>query len=187
MIHILRPEKGKFLVSEPFMLDPNFKRAVVLLTEHNSEGSVGFVLNQALNLYLNDVMPDDFPKFEAKLYAGGPVGTDTLHYLHRLGDLLPDSLEIAPGIYWGGDFDQLQELLKENKIRPEDIRFFLGYSGWDAGQLDTELKDNSWLIAMATVESAFSEDAEELWKNVVKGMGQRYQHIANFPENPSWN
>lgn len=180
-------QSGSLLISEPFMLDPNFKRSVVLLTEHSDAGSIGFVLNQRSDVVLNDIIPDcwdsTFPVF-----IGGPVGNDTLHFIHCCYDKLMSGIEIKDGVYWGGDFERLKFLINSNQVHPHEIRFFVGYSGWGEEQLETELEQNSWLIANTyRVEALFAEDEENLWKEVVIGLGPKYAHIANFPENPMWN
>src|SRR4051812_40076623 len=93
---------GRLLLSEPFMFDENFKRTVVLVCEHNDDnGTVGLILNKPIELGLNDIV-EDFPLFDSKVFLGGPVGTDTLQFLHSLGDKIEDSLQLGEGLYWGG-------------------------------------------------------------------------------------
>ena len=180
-------QSGSLLVSEPFMLDPNFKRSVVLLTEHSAAGSIGFVLNQRTDLLLNDVISEcwdcTFP-----IFIGGPVANDTLHFIHRCYDKLLGGIEIKDGVYWGADFERLKLLINSNEIRSNEVRFFIGYSGWGEEQLETELEQNSWLISNNySAEALFAEDGENLWKEIVISLGPKYAHIVNFPENPMWN
>jgi putative transcriptional regulator len=186
MINQGHPQSGSLLVSEPFMLDPNFKRSVVLLTEHSTAGSVGFVLNQRSDFILSDIIPEcydcSFP-----VYVGGPVGNDTLHFIHRSYDKLQGGIQIKDGLYWGADFETLKELININQIHPQEIRFFVGYSGWGEVQLANELEQNSWLVSNKFSLDALFGDEENLWKEVVIGLGPKYAHIANFPENPMWN
>ncbi|MBU6343168.1 MAG: YqgE/AlgH family protein, partial [Bacteroidetes bacterium] len=137
---------GQALLAEPFMLDPYFKRAVVLLCEHHDQGSVGFVLNKSIDMKVNDLM-QDFPAFEAGVFYGGPVQTDTLHYVHNVGDLLEDSVKVTNGVWWGGNFDKLKFLINMSMITPENIRFFVGYAGWSGGQLEDEMESGSWVTA----------------------------------------
>lgn len=186
MLSKLTPEAGKILISEPFMLDPNFRRSVVFLVEHGEDGTVGFVLNQATELSVSDVM-ERFPFFDSKLYLGGPVETDTLHYIHTLGDVLEGSRLISNSIYWGGDFDTLKTMINEGIAKPEAVRFFLGYSGWSPGQLDEELQQNSWIVSNANSERIFDDQYKDFWKDTIRELGNKYAHIANFPENPMWN
>ena len=144
------PEKGKILISEPFLPDTFFNRSIVYLTDHTEQGSVGFILNKKLDLKICDAI-EGFEDWEETLNMGGPVAPDTLHYLHNLGKIIPKSIQIDKNIFWGGELDVIRELIKMGKITGSQIRFFLGYSGWSAGQLERELKDNSWVIA--TVKS----------------------------------
>lgn len=187
MINTLQPERGKILLSEPFMLDPNFRRSVILLVEHDENGSVGFVLNQPGNFKLNDILQQPFEHFDADVYVGGPVEQDTLFFLHTVGDVMEESHEIFPGLYWGGNFETLKILIEQKEVQPDQIRFFIGYSGWDQGQLDKELKENSWLVSPGDSTTALSIDFKNLWQNTLKAMGKRYSHIANFTEHFYWN
>lgn len=168
------------------MLDPNFKRSVILLTDHNPEGTVGYILNQKSGYLLKDVLPDCDTEFP--VYLGGPVGNDTIHFIHNCYDRMNSGMEIGGGLYWGGNFETLKLLLKNRQVDEFEIKFFLGYSGWTAGQLDTELEQNSWLVSNSyPSQVVFVGDEENLWKEIVIGLGPKYAHIANFPGNPMWN
>ena len=125
-------QSGVVLLAEPFMLDRYFRRSAILLCEHNEEGSIGFIMNRPLDLNIDGLI-QDFPEFEAEVFYGGPVGNDTIHYIHNLGDLLEDSVKISSGVYWGGDFDKLKFLISSEMVQPHNIRFFMGYSGWSPG------------------------------------------------------
>lgn len=169
------------------MADPNFKRTVVLLVQHNDEdGALGFVLTRTAPMTLEDVI-EGFEGFVAPLYVGGPVQMDTLHYLHSLGDELPGSVEVAPGLYWGGDFDTLKELVGAGLVQPEQFKFFLGYSGWSPGQLAEEMEDNSWIVHPAKDRYIFKTTPDNLWKTVLQDKGGDYAMMVNFPENPILN
>jgi len=181
----IEPQKGRVLISEPFMMDHYFKRSVVYLTEHNPEGTVGFMLNKSLDVEINQVLVD-FPKIDAPVYLGGPVQPQNLFYLHTKGDLLADAVKVEDGVYWNGNFEQLKEAIKQKLITKDDIRFFLGYSGWDAEQLRIELKENSWFVKAVPQKKLFSKP-EDLWKLIVKDSGSRISPMAEFPEDPQWN
>jgi len=181
-----KPTRGKILLSEPFMLDPNFRRSVILLCQHDKEGSFGFILNRQLDLKLSDVLPE-YAYFQAPIYYGGPVEPDTLNYLHNLGDELKNSEKIADGVYWGGSFETLKILLAQQKVEPHQIRFFLGYSGWGEHQIEEELDQNSWIVTQSQSSDIFNPDQEKLWGNILKDMGGDYRSIASYPENPDWN
>lgn len=181
------PGKGKILISEPFLLDPNFKRTIILLTEHGENGSLGFVLNKPTEHYVHSLV-EDFHEFDAKVFYGGPVQLNMLQFIYRSDySLIDNSTEILPGLYWGGSFDILKTMIKAGSLNPNDFRFFLGYSGWEEEQLDDELKINSWIVADTTIESIFSDEPDKLWRDTLKGMGKKFAILASFPENPSVN
>lgn len=187
MLNQVPPKTGSLLISEPFMMDPNFKRSVVLLSEHTDEGTVGYVLNQKSDFLVKDLVPD-FEGADYPVYVGGPVGNDTLHFIHRCYDRMNSGTEIAHGIYWGGNFETLKLLINGGQVREDEVMFFVGYSGWDVGQLDTELEQNSWLVTNNyNPDLLFDDEEENLWKDIVIGLGPKYAHIVNFPENPLWN
>lgn len=184
-----KPKQGKLLLSEPFSTDPNFKRTVVLLASHTEEGSVGFVLNRSMQLNLEQIA-DEFKGCGFPVWDGGPVQRDSLFYIHTLGDVIPESIPIIGDLFWSGNFETVQALIKGNKIKENEIRLFIGYSGWSAKQLENEIKHNSWLVAPAKTElvmSAGKGTDQKLWQDVIKSMGKNYSILANFPENPMWN
>jgi len=180
----IRPQKGKVLISQPLMMDGCFRRSVVLLTEYSEKGAIGYVLNKPLLITIDD-LTDDFPAGESQLSIGGPVATNTLHFLHTFRNI-PDAVEIVNGIYWGGNMETIYQLLDMSVMKPEDIRFFLGYSGWSKGQLDDELKNNSWLVGDIRA-SQIIQPSRDLWQKSVKSMGEPYHVWASFPENPGYN
>lgn len=179
-------DNGIVLLAEPFMLDRHFRRSAVLLCEHNEEGSIGFIMNRPLNLSVSGLI-QDFPDFDAEVFYGGPVQTDTIHYVHNLGELLEDSVKVTEGVYWGGDFEKLKFLISTHLVKMENIRFFIGYSGWSPGQLAEEMKIGSWMMAEMFANYIFKSDAEELWKEVMSNQGGNYSILAQMPEHLSWN
>ena len=181
----LPPAVGNILVAEPFMKDDYFKRAVIYICENNDNGTVGFILNAKLELNLTDVLDGEIA-FDSPLYMGGPVEAQSLFFIHQCADL-KGALLINNGIYWSGDFEQLKEFMLLGKIRSNEIRFFLGYSGWDKTQLKNELKSENWLIGGIEKINIFSRNNNNLWKNSLMGMGQQQALMANFPNNPSLN
>jgi len=179
-------KSGKVLLAEPFMMDSNFKRSAVLLCEHNQEGSIGFILNKPLNINVNDLV-EDFPEIKAEFFFGGPVQTDTLHYIHNVGDLLEDSVKIRDGVYWGGDFEKLKFLISSKLILPKNIRFFVGYSGWSEGQLVDELTYGSWVLAEMDSNYVFKSKPDQLWPQIMRNKGNPFSVIATMPELVSMN
>lgn len=181
----VEPLRGRVLVAEPFLQDTYFKRSLVLLTEYTPDGSIGFVLNKTLDVAINEVI-EDFPAFDATVGIGGPVSTNTIHYLHTLGDIIPNSEHVFGNIYWGGDFDIIKEMIIAQEIHSSQIRFFLGYSGWQAGQLETELKSNSWLVTEVKPNNIMVHNTN-IWKETMVTLGEKYKIWSNFPENPGLN
>lgn len=179
-------EKGRILISEPFLSDNYFRRSIVYLTEHNEKGSLGFVLNKPLELHINEII-EDFPKSDFSISVGGPVGNNTVHFLHTLGERIPESVAVADGIYWGGDFETIKEQIAMKAIRPFELRFFLGYSGWSAEQLEGELKENAWLVGQISPRMVMEEVGSEFWSNILARYKNKYRAWANFPEDPGLN
>src|SRR6056300_1204169 len=146
-----KPKKGNLLIAEPAIIgDVSFNRSIVLLADHSHEGSIGFILNKPLEYNISDLIPEIEATF--KVYNGGPVEQDNLYFIHKVPQLIPDSIEISLGIYWGGDFSVVAELIKDRTIKETDIKFFLGYSGWETDQLENELKANSWVVTKNVYE-----------------------------------
>src|SRR5690554_2464694 len=182
-----QPFKGKLLISDPSSLvDSVFGRSVILLAEHNPKGSVGFILNKPLNITLQDIVPDVLSNF--RIYNGGPVEQDNLYFIHTVPELIPDSIKISEGIYWGGDFDTILDLLKEDRLKKHQIRFFLGYSGWESNQLEQELELSSWVVTQNKHNGSIIEKTNvNFWREKMIELGGDYLLWSNAPENPSAN
>ncbi|KAB1158366.1 YqgE/AlgH family protein [Tenacibaculum aiptasiae] len=182
----LKPERGRLLIAEPAILnDSSFKRAIILLTEHTESSSVGFILNRPLNYTLNDLVPEIDCDFT--VYQGGPVEQDNLYFIHKVPHLIPNSIEVANGIFWGGNFELLKELLNNNLLEPTDIRFFLGYSGWGVNQLEDELYSNSWFVSENDYRNILSTNNETFWKDQLLQKGGKYKIWANAPSDVQMN
>jgi putative transcriptional regulator len=181
-----RPKSGCLLIPDAFLPDPNFSRSVVLLVEHNEDGSLGFVLNKASGYTLEQLVHN--MACNAPVWTGGPVQPETLHWLHRYQQL-EGAVEISNGIYWGGDYEQLKTGLQNGNFRQEDLRFFHAYSGWAAGQLENELAEGSWIISEASAAVVFNplKSEQQLWKTLMKALGGEYALLANAPEKPWLN
>jgi putative transcriptional regulator len=182
----IKPAKGRLLIAEPGISEMYFKRSVVLITEHNDEGTIGFVLNKPVDLKLHDALVD-FDGFSNDLYLGGPVSKSNLFYIHTLGEKIEGARKILNGLYWGGEFEMIKDLIKSKQAHPSEIKFFIGYSGWDAGQLEAELEVNSWVVAPTNSEEIMTLKTDEIWGQVLKGMGRDIALLAYFPENPLLN
>lgn len=182
-----QPAKGRLLVSDPsILIDSVFSRSVILLAEHNLKGSVGFILNKPLDITLQDIVPE--APSNLRVYNGGPVEQDNLYFIHTVPDLIPNSLEIAQGVFWGGDFETLFNLLKDRQIPSNSIRFFLGYSGWDFEQLQNELNEKAWLCIENNFKNLILEKTHSvMWKELLAQLGDEFLIWINAPENPVMN
>ncbi len=187
MLNSVTAATGRLLISEPFMMDPNFKRSVILLTEYADAGAIGFILNHQSEYLLGDILPD-ISYSEMPVYVGGPVAANTLHFIHCVPEKIEGGIEICDGIFWGGDFEMVKQLAADYQLDETEIKFFMGYSGWTENQLNDELKENSWIVAeKCSADTIFAKTEQNMWKEVVISLGQRFAHIANFPENPQLN
>src|SRR5690606_4414837 len=163
MFNTSDPQKGSILLAEPFMLDYNFDRSVILLCEHDiEEGTMGLVLNHRSNLLLSDVIneieSDFFP-----LYIGGPVNTEAMFFIHRIPNLIHEGIKLVDDIFFGGNFNDVITLINNGSIEPFDIKFFLGYAGWSTDQLKSEIENNSWAVHNKfPTELLLLEDGEDL-------------------------
>ena len=161
---------GSVLIAEPSIIgDSSFHRSVVMIANHDDEGSVGFILNKPLSYTLSDIIPSIVSEF--RIFNGGPVEQDNLYFIHNVPDLVPNSVEIVNGIYWGGDFELVTKLIEENVINEDNVKFFLGYSGWGKEQLSDELYTNSWAVSEASIKGIISVPSLDLWKNQMMALG----------------
>lgn len=184
----LLPAQGSILISEPFLQDAYFQRSVVLLVEHNTQGSMGFVLNKKTDLIVNTFFPEleEYP--EIPIYLGGPVSANRLFFIHSLGDLIvPDSVKIKDRLYFDGDFEALKRYIQNGHSIEGKVKFFLGYSGWTEGQLGNEISKNSWVVSHAAKENVLLADGESFWKNSLEQLGSNYEAWTKYPKDPYLN
>ena len=177
---------GILLISPPVQVDFIFRRAVILLCEHSETGSFGLILNRSLALVMEQLF-EDLPGFAEEVGCGGPVQPETLHFIHRTPETIPDGIEILPGVFWGGDFEKVKAGINEESIDPNDIRFFLGYAGWSAGQLAEEVERGGWILANSDEDTVFDTAEGAIWRQSLKQLGGSYAILANYPEHPSLN
>ncbi len=182
----LKPLPGRLLVAEPYLHDSHFKRAVVLLVEHNEKGSVGFILNKPLEFNVADAI-NNFPAFDSKACYGGPVHGDQLYFVHTLGTKIKDSIPIGNGLFWLGNFEEVKLLILANLIDSSQIIFFVGYAGWEVGQLEKEILEKSWFVSNSDHALIFKTDSSAMWTETVKKMGKSFAQMVNFPKDPSMN
>ena len=178
---------GDFLIATPTVLgDFNFQRSGILMVDSKASGSVGFIINKKLEYSLDDLMENIKTPFP--VYFGGPVEQDNLFFVHTLGVLVPGSVQIQEGLFWSGDYEAVINLIESRKISPNQIRFFLGYSGWSEGQLESEIEENSWVVVKGLkTHDWMGNPPENFWKNQMRALGGKYLIWSNAPENPMSN
>jgi putative transcriptional regulator len=179
------PGSGKILLSDPFLDEDYFRRSVVLICNHNDDGTFGFVLNNYIDLDLHSV-DENFPDLDVKISIGGPVETDSLFYIHEFQNV-KDSFEIIGGLFFGGDYNDLIDTIAKSDNK-NAVRFFLGYSGWAPQQLDEEIATHSWIVAEnISKHELLDTQNQDLWKFFMEKQGGRFKTIANSPLNPNNN
>jgi putative transcriptional regulator len=184
-VHI---SKGSFLIATPYLRDPNFRQAVILICEHGEGGSLGLVVNQRTEQHIMDVLPQTTGLHERAglVYSGGPVQKDNLLILHRLSRIVPESQPIFDGVCLGGDLTTLEELSAD--AEPGDlVRVYMGYAGWAAGQLQLELATGSWIVLPADMKLVFARDPQNVWRRVIRAMGGNFALYATMPPDPASN
>ncbi|MEA1873548.1 MAG: YqgE/AlgH family protein [Bacteroidota bacterium] len=181
----LSPEKGRALIAEPILPDIIFSRSVIFLVDDADNKHTGLILNKESGVTVGSVI-NAFEGKDFPLFLGGPVDTETVHFLHTYGKIIPNAIHIKGNVYWGGDFDAVVEMLDANVLDQNKISFFLGYSGWTEGQLSEELENDSWLVCNVPDSFVFS-DPKHLWKYSLTYVDKKYEIWKNFPENPELN
>jgi putative transcriptional regulator len=185
----LLPARGTFLVASPRLLDPNFMHAVVLLCDHGPQGSYGVIVNRKGEITLSD-LGSDAPLLKRRddpVWFGGPVGVEQLQVLHGLGDTVPGSLDVLPGVRLGGDPTVLNRALGADGAESPATKFIVGYSGWGAKQLEGELREGAWVVCPASDRFVFDDEPSTLWRRVLRARGGPYAQLADIPPDPSWN
>jgi len=181
----ISPLKGRIIISEPFLPGNYFSRSTVLLVDYSPNGAVGFILNKPFEKPINELF-EDFPEYTSEVFVGGPVGNDSLFYIHTLGNKIKGSIKVKDELYWGGDFEDLKSVIASGIAQPGQIKFFVGYSGWSAGQLDDEITANSWLVTEADIKQIMKSN-QDFWLESVMNAGGHYKTWRNFPEDPNSN
>ncbi|MBR4440508.1 MAG: YqgE/AlgH family protein [Bacteroidales bacterium] len=181
----LQPGAGKILISKPFSGEAYFDKSVVYIAKHDEEGSVGFILNKPVLTDINIIK--HIQNYSWNLWFGGPVQSEFIYFIHTAGkELVPGCLPIAEGIFWGGDFNLVTKLIEKGKISEKSIRFFLGYSGWEKGQLEKEINEKFWIVGKLDTSIIMDTEADT-WKEAVKNLGGRYRVWENLPPDPLLN
>ncbi len=183
------PSRGSLLVAKPTVEDFCFKRSVTVLVDHDEEGSMGVMVNKPTRFTLNEIMPDLECNAQIPLYLGGPVGTNQLFFVHTLGkEAIPDSEQLAPGLFFGGNFDLMKLFLANGHDINEKVKFMVGYSGWTSGQLDNEVNRHDWAVLKGDIaQLVMSDDNETIWHKAVERFGDQYRLWKAWPDDVSLN
>jgi putative transcriptional regulator len=179
--------EGCVLLSDPFTQDPYFSRSAILLCRHNKKETFGFVLTNYIEIDLNK-LDENMPEIITKISFGGPVEKDNLFYIHTFGKEIEGAEKIMDTLYFGGDYEMLFELIKAEPKRINQVRFFIGYAGWDFEQLNNEMKDHSWIaVTNISEKEILSTSSDHFWKDCMTKQGSKFEMISNFPLNPNEN
>jgi putative transcriptional regulator len=174
--------RGSLLIAAPQLIDPNFRRTVVLVAEHTDEGAMGVILNRPSGMSVADAAPDLEPLVggEAAIFAGGPVQPTAglvLAEVVEAGEPIFGEVCLLPGLA------ELADVIDSS----DRLRVFAGYAGWGAGQLDEELGREDWIVEPARADDVFAEEPEALWASVLMRKGGQYALLARMPDDPSLN
>ena len=182
------PTQGSLLISAPFLKDYHFARSVILMVEHNEEGSMGIVLNKNYRVVMNvnDLVPELGMVNPIPLYNGGPISRDTLFYIHTLSHL-KGALPLPNGLYVNGDFEALKKYILDGGPTKGIVRFFTGYAGWMPGQLMHEIEENTWIVNNGSKMNILDMYLRDLWQEGLSEMGGKYTVWSRFPKYPIMN
>ena len=182
-------EKGSLLIANPVLPDPNFSRTVILLCDHDEQGSFGLVINRSTQLKAPDLFLNIniLKSYNEKIYLGGPVSQSMVFFLCRSPSAAGKLDEVCSGVYLGSNLETLESLYASLENPEQDIRFYLGYSGWSGGQLAEEMEQNSWLVQRANEQFIFLDSESSIWPKAVNSLGEKYQYLTKAPVNPQWN
>ena len=186
----LQVDPGTFLAAWPDLQDPSFMHAVLLMCQHSEEGAYGLVVNRPAGVPIRTLMPEHpiLGQSEFPIFLGGPVDHTTLQFIHRLPEDIPGGFPLTDEIWMGGDLEALAEIVGSDQTRAASaVRLFVGYSGWGPGQLESELRERSWIPAPACTDVVFSSQSEVTWRRVVRSIGPEGSALLNLPPDVSWN
>ena len=174
---------GQLLISSPSLVDPNFRRTVVLMTHHDEEGAVGLVLSRPSELRIVEAIPDlgDLPYADEVVYIGGPVQPEAVVVLIEVDEPLDEGDPIV------GSVAYMPPNADPEELGARRARVFAGYSGWGPGQLESELEEPAWIVAPAEPGDVFATDPDELWRTVLQRKGGMFSLLATMPYDPGLN
>ncbi len=179
-----RIQRGQVLLAHPLLEDQNFNQSVILLADHDAQGTVGFVLNDPAEYLLPEALKGTWPPFP--LHVGGPVDRDTLFYVHCRPDLIPGSHSIDGFLHWGGEYGVMRAMLHSGLLHMGHIRFFAGYSGWSPQQLEQEVDEGSWAVIPGNTVNCLSYRFD-LYEMLKGHLPPDFQMWSNAPKEPHLN
>lgn len=181
------PHSGKLLISQPLSRDLFFNRSVVLLA-HNTvdDEHFGFILNKPLDITIDTIF-EELTDLNASIHLGGPCEPDSIFFIHCLHDQIPHSKHIVGDLYWSANIKKVLELNNLGLINNHNIKFFIGYSGWQPEQLEAELKLNQWIISDMHNKLLWEIPYDLIWTQAVKTLSPDYDRWLTIPENPNFN
>ncbi len=183
---MIKIKKGNLIVAKPSVINDNiFNRSVILLSEHNKNDSVGFILNKKVDLKISKLIPSIKADFD--VFFGGPVETNSIFFIYYNKKKIIKSIKINDYYSWGGDINQVVELINTKKISKDEIKFFLGYSGWSKKQLHNEIKSNSWIIKKEYNSNIIFSNHQHMWRNILNSIGGEFFLWSNTPRDPKLN
>jgi putative transcriptional regulator len=183
-------EPGSVIAAAPDLLDPNFMHSVVLMIQHTEQGAYGLVINRPATITLDVLLPEH-PLLASQrfpVHAGGPVGLDTLQFVHRVPAQVPGGVELGGGLVLGGELDALARYITRDFEEAErNVRVVLGHSGWGAKQLEGELQGGSWIPAPLEIDWIFQADPHAVWRKALRSHGKLTEGLEDLPPDVSWN
>jgi len=176
--------RGQLLIAGPGLFDPNFRRTVILIGEHNEEGALGVVLNRPAPVLAAEVVPPLAPLVSGDdpIFVGGPVQPEAAVVLAEFVDASVAGLSVMGAIGF-----LMGDVAAEAVAGVRRARIFAGYAGWGPGQLEAELEAGGWIVEPALEEDVFTGEPEALWSSVLRRKGGNYALLATMPLDPSMN
>ena len=178
-------KKGYLLLAQPLLTDSYFNRSVILICDHNKNGTIGLQINKPLKSNVKSIISK--PLIDQKVFLGGPVDKN-IFFLHKNNMFANDSVKINNHLFFSKNIDYIESLILDNKIQQNQFKLFIGYSGWDSGQLEEELNENSWIVVPKfDINIIFSKDYNNIWKEVLNNSSKIHKMFSNYPINPRLN
>ena len=178
-------KKGYLLVAQPLLIDSYFNRSVILICDHNKNGTIGLQVNKPLKSNLKSIISKTL--IDQKAFLGGPVDKN-IFFLHKKNFSTDESIKINNDLFFSKNIDYIENLILNKKIQENQFKLFIGYSGWNSGQLEEELNENSWIvIPKFDINIIFSKDYKNIWKKVLNNSNKIHKMFSNYPINPRLN